>query len=135
MPLKCIPRGTNICCVEKHPGAGGTAVSNGGSVAMVIRHVGDQVVVKLPSGHEMMVSDECTAVLGRPVRYKPKVKLRKAGESRWLGIRPQSGLWHAKDGRFGRKTNRRKKLQEFGKTPPVARPLKRLVFEGTYNFG
>ena len=133
MPLKCIPRGTNIHCVQKYPGAEGRVIASGGSQGMLVRHVGDQAVVRLPSQHEIMVSNECTAVLGRPVRFKPKTKLRKAGEARWLGIRPKSGLWHKKDGRFGRKTNRRKKLKEFSKTPPKVLPKAKLFHDGKYS--
>ena len=65
---------------------------------------GGQCVVRLPSRREVIVSERCTATVGRVSNPDHNKRIMgKAGANRWLGIRPRSGRWHRKTGRSGRK--------------------------------
>ena len=54
-------------------------------------------------------------------------KLTHAVDIRDLGYRPRSGLWHRKDGRFGRKIKRHNKVKMAG--GPYEEPVKRIQYE------
>ena len=46
----------------------------------------------------------CQCVVGKVSIHPLKaLHIGSPNRMRWLGIRPQSGLWHRKTGRFGRK--------------------------------
>jgi len=103
-PLGSLPLGTLVSCVEKFPGDGGKLARAAGVTALLLRKQDNECVVRLPSKREVVVSAECTATVGRVsnVDHNKRV-IGKAGRNRWLGIRPRSGRWHRKTGRFGRK--------------------------------
>jgi len=103
-PLGSLPVGTLVNCVEKIPGQGGMLARAAGVTALLLRKQDNQCIVRLPSKHEIVVSSQCIATVGRVsnVDHNKRV-IGKAGRNRWLGIRPKSGRWHRKTGRSGRK--------------------------------
>lgn len=102
-PLSCIPTNTDISSVERYPGFGSSIARGAGSSCQVIRHneLDHTCVLKLPSGREAIVSNKCLAVVGKVVASSD-LKKSKAGQNRWLGIRPKSGLFHKKKPHIGR---------------------------------
>nr|CAG4648214.1 EOG090X0COM [Moina brachiata]SVE93240.1 EOG090X0COM [Moina brachiata] len=103
-PLGALPVGTEVCCVEKFPGEGSFVAVTAGSHAVLLRKVGDRCIIQLPSKQEISVKQECMATVGRVSNPEhSSIPIGSAQRLRWLGYRPRSGLWHRKDGRFGRK--------------------------------
>lgn len=63
-PLGALPIGTRVNCIEHFPGEGARYVRAAGAFATIIRHVGDRVIVEMPTKHELSFSRECMAVIG-----------------------------------------------------------------------
>lgn len=123
-PLGSLPVGTLVSAVELYPGAGGLYARSAGVTAVLIRKLEDKCIVRLPSKREMCVSNQCVATVGRVsnIDHNKRV-IGKAGRNRWLGIRPKSGRWHRKDGRFGRKIRPIKPMKVYDKPPPQKPPV------------
>lgn len=103
-PLGALPVGTEICCVQKYPNEPSTIAISAGTHCVLIRKVGGQCVVQLPSKHEISVDQQCTATIGRVSNSEhSSIPIGSPNRLRWLGFRPRSGLWHRKDGYCGRK--------------------------------
>jgi len=91
-----------------------------GMSAVLLRREGDKCVLRLPSKREVEVSSQCMATVGRVSNPEHNKRIiGKAGVNRRLGIRPHSGLWHRKTGRFGRKIHPPPPVRVYGNTPPV----------------
>ena len=89
LPLQNMPLGALIHNVELRPGQGGRLVRSAGTVAQLMAREGKYAQVKLPSGEVRMIPVLCTATLGQVGNVdQEKVKLGKAGRSRWRGRRP-----------------------------------------------
>ena len=81
LPLRNIPEGTDIYNIESNPGDGGKFVKTSGGVATVVSHMGDKIVVKLPSKKQRMFSADCRATVGLIAGSGRKEKpLAKAGK-------------------------------------------------------
>ncbi|MFL2554792.1 MAG: 50S ribosomal protein L2 [Candidatus Rariloculaceae bacterium] len=89
LPLKNIPVGTLVHCVEIKPGKGGqVARSAGGSVQIVARE-GRYSTLRLRSGEMRRIHVDCRATIGEVGNYEHNLsKLGKAGAKRWRGVRP-----------------------------------------------
>jgi large subunit ribosomal protein L2 len=89
LPLKNIPIGTLVHCVELKPGKGAQlARSAGASVQMVARE-GEYVTVRLRSAEMRRVHVNCRATIGEVGNDEHNLrKIGKAGAQRWRGIRP-----------------------------------------------
>jgi large subunit ribosomal protein L2 len=89
LPLRNIPVGTTVHCVEMKPGKGAQiARSAGGSVQLLGRE-GIYAQLRLRSGEIRKVHLDCKATIG--IVSNDEHSLRqygKAGVKRWLGIRP-----------------------------------------------
>jgi len=122
-PLGSLPIGTLVCCVERYPGEGGLVARSAGVSAMLLRRRGDMCIVRLPSKQEIEVSAQCMATVGRVsnIDHNKRV-IGKAGRNRWLGIRPRSGRWHRKTGRFGRKIHPPPPVVTYAAKPPRPKP-------------
>ena len=89
LPLKNIPLGTNVYNIEFVPGRGGQCVRAAGTTALIMAKFGSWVTLRLPSKEVRLFSQNCWATIGQvsPIEHFNK-RLKKAGCSRWLGIRP-----------------------------------------------
>jgi large subunit ribosomal protein L2 len=89
LPLRNIPVGTTIHCVELKPGAGAQIARAAGAAVQLIAREGDYAQLRLKSGEVRRVSAECRAVIGEVGNSEHNLReLGKAGASRWRGIRP-----------------------------------------------
>ncbi|HET7663307.1 MAG TPA: 50S ribosomal protein L2 [Rhodanobacteraceae bacterium] len=89
LPLRNIPVGTTVHCIEMKPGKGAQiARSAGASVQLVARESG-YATLRLRSGEMRRVPVECRATIGEVGNSEHSLrKLGKAGAKRWQGIRP-----------------------------------------------
>ena len=89
LPLRNIPMGSTIHCIEMRPGKGAQiARSAGASVQLVARESG-YATLRLRSGEMRRVPVECRATIGEVGNSEHSLKkLGKAGAKRWKGIRP-----------------------------------------------
>lgn len=89
MPLRNIPMGTQVHNIELQPGRGGQLVRAAGTSAQIIAKEGEYAIVRLPSGEERLIRQECVATIGQVGNVEHgNIKLGKAGRKRHLGIRP-----------------------------------------------
>lgn len=90
LPLRRIPQGTMIHNIELQVGRGGQLVRSAGTSAQIIaKESEDYAIVRLPSGEERFISQDCLATIGQVGNVEHgNVKLGKAGRNRHLGIRP-----------------------------------------------
>lgn len=90
LPLQNIPLGTLIHNIELNPGRGGQMVrSAGASAQLLAKDNPGYVTVRLPSGEERYVRQECLATIGQVGNVEHgNIKLGKAGRKRHMGIRP-----------------------------------------------
>lgn len=89
MPLKNIPLGTTVCCVELRAGRGAVLCRSAGTSATLMAREADWAQVSLPSGEVRRVSSLCRATIGQVGNSDHmNVRLGKAGRARWLGRRP-----------------------------------------------
>jgi large subunit ribosomal protein L2 len=91
MPLRYIPVGSTVHCVELRPGGGGKLARGAGMSVQLVAKEGSFATLRLPSTEMRRVSIECRATLGVVGNAEAElVKVGKAGRSRWKGIRPQT---------------------------------------------
>ncbi|MBI2808145.1 MAG: 50S ribosomal protein L2 [Planctomycetes bacterium] len=91
MPLRKIPLGMNVHCIEMQPGRGGQICRSAGCSATLSAREGDWAQVTMPSGEVRRVSADCRAtigVIGNPDHMN--ISLGKAGRKRWMGKRPHT---------------------------------------------
>ncbi|KAL3752813.1 hypothetical protein ACJRO7_000242 [Eucalyptus globulus] len=90
MPLAAMRIGTMIHNIEVNPGQGGKLVRAAGTCAKILKEPTSRyVMVRLPSGTEKLIDTRCRATIGQVSNPSHgSRKLRKAGQSRWLGRRP-----------------------------------------------
>jgi large subunit ribosomal protein L2 len=89
LPLRNIPVGTTVHCVELKPGAGAQMARAAGAGVQLIAREGDYAQVRLKSGEVRLVNVECRAVIGEVGNSENNLrKYGKAGAKRWRGIRP-----------------------------------------------
>jgi large subunit ribosomal protein L2 len=90
MPLKNIPLGTKVHCIEMLPGAGAKIARSAGSAARLISIDGDRASLKMPSGEIRLVNSNCRATIGEVGNGShQKSTIGKAGRNRWKGRRPR----------------------------------------------
>ena len=89
LPLSSIPLGMQVHNVELQAGRGGLMCRSAGSAAVLVAREAGWAQLTLPSGEIRRVSAACRATVGAIGNSEHmKVRLGKAGRSRWLGIRP-----------------------------------------------
>ena len=89
LPLRNIPVGTQVHCVEMRPGKGAQIARAAGSSVQLIAREGPHSTLRLRSGEMRRVHSECRAVIGEVGNGEHGLrKLGKAGASRWRGVRP-----------------------------------------------
>jgi large subunit ribosomal protein L2 len=89
LPIRNIPVGTTIHCVEMQPGRGAQMVRSAGTSAMLLAREGIYAQLRLRSGEIRKVHVDCRATIGEVGNEEHNLrKIGKAGANRWRGIRP-----------------------------------------------
>jgi len=89
LPIRNIPVGTTVHCVEMLPGKGAQIARSAGSSAMLLARDGTYAQMRLRSGEIRRVHVECRATIGEVSNEENSLrKIGKAGATRWRGIRP-----------------------------------------------
>jgi large subunit ribosomal protein L2 len=89
MPIKYIPAGVAVYCVELQPGFGARLARGAGNSVSVMGVEGKYAQIKLPSGEIRLIKKECMATVGQASNPDRRhIKLGSAGRKRRLGIRP-----------------------------------------------
>ncbi|MBJ40825.1 MAG: 50S ribosomal protein L2 [Gammaproteobacteria bacterium] len=89
LPLKNIPVGTQVHCIEMKPGKGAQIARSAGTVAQIAALEGDYVTLKLKSGEMRKIHSNCKATIGEVGNSEYNLQsYGKAGAKRWLGVRP-----------------------------------------------
>ncbi len=89
LPLKNIPVGTTIHCIEMLPGKGAQMARAAGASVQLLAREGDYAQVRLRSGEIRKVHINCRATIGEVGNEEHSLEsIGKAGRVRWRGIRP-----------------------------------------------
>lgn len=89
LPLRNIPVGSVIHCIEMKPGKGAQIARSAGTSAQFVARDGTYSTLRLRSGEMRKVLSECRAVLGEVGNGEHSLRsLGKAGAVRWRGVRP-----------------------------------------------
>jgi len=89
LPLKSIPLGTLVHCVEMKPGKGGQLARSAGASVQILAREGQYATLRLRSGEIRKIHVGCRATVGEVGNYEHNLsKLGKAGAQRWRGVRP-----------------------------------------------
>ncbi|MGP1272989.1 MAG: 50S ribosomal protein L2 [Phycisphaerales bacterium] len=91
MPLRLIPTGMDVHCIELQPGKGGQLCRSAGSSARLTNRDERYATLVLPSGETRRVPVDCRATIGQVGNTDHQNRrLGKAGMSRHLGRRPKT---------------------------------------------
>lgn len=89
LPIRNIPVGTTVHCIEMQPGKGAQIARSAGGSAMLLARDGAYAQMRLRSGEIRRVHIECRATIGEVSNEENSLrKVGKAGATRWKGIRP-----------------------------------------------
>ena len=89
MPLRNIPVGSTVHCIELKIGKGAQLARSAGAAVQLVAREGDYATLRLRSGEMRKVHSDCRATLGTASNGEHNLrKLGKAGASRWRGVRP-----------------------------------------------
>jgi large subunit ribosomal protein L2 len=89
LPIRNIPVGTTLHCVEMMPGKGAQLARAAGTSVQLLAREGIYAQVRLRSGEIRRVHVECRATVGEVGNEEHSLrKIGKAGANRWRGIRP-----------------------------------------------
>lgn len=89
LPIRNIPLGSIIHCIEIKRGKGAQVARSAGTSAQLVAREGEYATLRLRSGEMRKVRSECRAVIGEVSNSEHSLrKLGKAGATRWRGVRP-----------------------------------------------
>jgi len=89
LPLRNIPVGTLVHCVELKAGKGAQMGRSAGQSVQILAREGDYATLRLKSGEIRKVRAECRATIGEVGNAEHSLRsLGKAGANRWRGVRP-----------------------------------------------
>ncbi|WP_028304203.1 50S ribosomal protein L2 [Oceanospirillum maris] len=89
LPLRNIPVGSVIHCIELKPGKGAQIARSAGAGVQLVAREGTYATLRLRSGEMRKVLVECRATLGEVGNSEHSLRrLGKAGAKRWRGVRP-----------------------------------------------
>ncbi|MGR9073342.1 MAG: 50S ribosomal protein L2 [Gammaproteobacteria bacterium] len=89
MPLRNMPLGTQLHCVELKPGKGAQLARSAGASVQLVAKEGLLATIRLRSGEMRKVPADCRAVVGEVSNSEHNlISLGKAGAKRWRGVRP-----------------------------------------------
>jgi large subunit ribosomal protein L2 len=121
LPLRNIPVGTTIHCVEMLPGKGAQLARAAGAAVQLLAREGDYVQIRLRSGEIRKVHINCRATIGEVGNEEHALEsIGKAGRVRWRGIRPtvrgvaMNPIDHPHGGGEGKKSAARDPVSPWG---------------------
>lgn len=89
LPIRNIPLGSVVHCVELKPGKGAQIARSAGASAQLVARDGGYATLRLRSGEMRKVLTDCRATLGEVSNSEHNLRsLGKAGATRWRGVRP-----------------------------------------------
>jgi large subunit ribosomal protein L2 len=89
LPMRNIPIGSVMHCVEMKPGKGAQIARSAGASVQFVGREGDYAQLRLRSGEMRKIHIDCRATIGEVGNTENSLrKLGKAGAKRWRGIRP-----------------------------------------------
>jgi len=89
LPIRNIPIGSQIHCVELKPGKGAQVARSAGASVQLVAKEGKYATIRLRSSEMRKVLIDCKAVIGEVSNSEHNLSsLGKAGASRWRGVRP-----------------------------------------------
>jgi large subunit ribosomal protein L2 len=139
LPLREIPLGTNVHCVELVPGRGGQMARSAGVSLELVAKEGEYVTLKMASTETRRVHGNCLATIGEVGNAEHELlSWGKAGKTRWKGRRPKvrgevmNPVDHPHGGRTrgGRNVVSPWGKKEGVKTRNTKKPSQRLIVRG-----
>ena len=89
LPLRNIPVGSTIHCIELQPGKGAQIARSAGTSVQLLAREGAYASLRLRSGGVRRVHVDCKATLGEVGNEEHSLRsIGKAGAMRWRGVRP-----------------------------------------------
>ena len=89
LPLRSIPVGTTVHCIEMLPGKGAQIARSAGASAQLLAREGSYAQLRLRSGEIRQVHVDCRATIGEVGNEEHNLEsIGKAGRKRWRGVRP-----------------------------------------------
>jgi len=89
LPLRSIPVGTTVHCIEMLPGKGAQLARSAGSSAQLLAREGSYAQLRLRSGEIRKVHVDCRATIGEVGNEEHNLEsIGKAGRKRWRGVKP-----------------------------------------------
>ena len=89
LPIRNIPVGSIIHCVELQVGKGAQIIRSAGTSATLLAREGTYAQVRIRSGEVRKIHIDCRATIGQVANEEHSLRqLGKAGVKRWMGIRP-----------------------------------------------
>ena len=89
LPLRNIPVGTTVYCVELRPLGGAKIGRSAGASVQLVAREGKYAQLRMPSGEIRNVDSRCRASVGEVGNAEQSnINWGKAGRKRWKGVRP-----------------------------------------------
>jgi large subunit ribosomal protein L2 len=89
LPLRNIPVGSTIHCIELQPGKGAQIARSAGASVQLLAREGSYAQLRLRSGEVRRVHVDCKATIGEVGNEEHSLRsIGKAGAMRWRGVRP-----------------------------------------------
>lgn len=89
LPIRNIPVGTMVHCIELLPGKGAQLVRSAGNAAQLLAKENKYAQVRLPSGEVRLIPLGCKATIGQVGNIDSvNIKLNKTKRTRHMGFRP-----------------------------------------------
>ena len=89
LPVRNIPVGTTVHCIEMLPGKGAQMARSAGTSAQLLAREGSYAQLRLRSGEIRKVHVDCRATIGEVGNEEHNLEsIGKAGRKRWRGVKP-----------------------------------------------
>jgi large subunit ribosomal protein L2 len=89
LPLRNIPVGSEVHCIELKVGKGAQLARSAGAVVQLVAREGAYATLRLRSGEIRKVHIDCRATIGTVSNTEHSLRVYgKAGAKRWRGVRP-----------------------------------------------
>lgn len=131
LPLRNIPVGSTIHCVELQPGKGAQIARSAGTSVQLLAREGSYAQLRLRSGEVRRVHVDCKATIGEVGNEEHQLRsIGKAGAMRWRGVRPtvrgvvMNPIDHPHGGGEGKSSGGRNPVTPWGKPTKGAKTRK-----------